>query len=227
MPLPIENYALIGDCHTAALVGRDGSIDWLCFPRFDSAACFAALLGGPEHGRWQIAPTQDIKSVRRRYRGETLILETYFETAQGSARLIDFMPLSDERWDVVRIVEGLSGSVMLRMELIVRFDYGSIVPWVRRCGTVLLITAGPDTLELTASTAVSGENMKTVAQFTVGAGDIQSFVLNYRPSHLEASKAIDGAQALEQTESDWRCWSARCSLQGLRHQAVVRSLITL
>ncbi len=227
MPLPIENYALIGDCHTAALVGRDGSIDWLCFPRFDSAACFAALLGGPEHGRWQIAPTQDIKSVRRRYRGETLILETDFETAQGSARLIDFMPLSDERWDVVRIVEGLSGSVMLRMELIVRFDYGSIVPWVRRCGTVLLITAGPDTLELTASTAVSGENMKTVAEFTVGAGDIQSFVLNYRPSHLETSEAIDGAQALEQTESDWRCWSARCSLQGLRHQAVVRSLITL
>ena len=227
MPLPIENYALIGDCHTAALVGRDGSIDWLCFPRFDSAACFAALLGGPEHGRWQIAPTQDIKSVRRRYRGETLILETDFETAQGSARLIDFMPLSDERWDVVRIVEGLSGSVMLRMELIVRFDYGSIVPWVRRCGTVLLITAGPDTLELTASTAVSGENMKTVAEFAVGAGDIQSFVLNYRPSHLKTSEAIDGAQALEQTESDWRCWSARCSLQGLRHQAVVRSLITL
>ena len=134
MPLPIENYALIGDCHTAALVGSDGSIDWLCFPRFDSAACFAALLGGPEHGRWQIAPTAEIKSVRRRYRGETLILETDFETAQGSARLIDFMPLSDERWDVVRIVEGLSGKVTLRMELIVRFDYGSIVPWVRRCG---------------------------------------------------------------------------------------------
>ena len=227
MPLPIENYALIGDCHTAALVGCDGSIDWLCFPRFDSAACFAALLGGPEHGRWQIAPTAEIESVRRRYRSETLILETDFETAQGSARLIDFMSLSDERWDVARIVEGLSGVVTLRMELIVRFDYGSIVPWVRRCGNVLLITAGPDTLELTASTAVSGENMKTLAEFTVGAGDRQSFVLNYRPSHLDPLAAIDPAQALEQTESDWRRWSDRCSLQGHRHQAVVRSLITL
>ncbi|MGO9512151.1 MAG: glycoside hydrolase family 15 protein [Steroidobacteraceae bacterium] len=227
MPLPIENYALIGDCHAAALVGCDGSIDWLCFPRFDSPACFAALLGGPEHGRWQIAPTAGIKSVRRRYRGETLILETDFETGQGSARLIDFMPLSDERWDAVRIVEGLSGKVTLRMELIVRFDYGSIVPWVRRCGDVLLITAGPDTLELTASTAVTGENMKTVAEFTVGAGDRQSFVLNYRPSHLETLAPIDGAQALEQTESDWRRWSARCNLQSCRHQAVIRSLITL
>jgi len=227
MPLPIENYALIGDCHTAALVGCDGSIDWLCFPRFDSPACFAALLGGPEHGRWQIAPTAEIKSIRRRYRGETLILETDFDTAQGSARLIDFMSLSDERWDVVRIVQGLIGQVTLRMELIVRFDYGSIVPWVRRCGNVLLITAGPDTLELTASTAVAGANMKTVADFTVGAGDRQSFVLNYRPSHLDTLVAIDGAQALEQTESDWQRWSGRCSLQGRRHQAVVRSLITL
>jgi len=227
MPLPIEHYALIGDCHTGALVGRDGSIDWLCLPRFDSAACFAALLGGPEHGRWQIAPTSEIKSVCRRYRGETLILETDFETAQGSARLIDFMPLSDERWDAVRIVEGLGGKVTLRMELIVRFDYGSIVPWVRRCGNMRLITAGPDTLELTASTPVSGENMKTVAEFTVGVGDRQSFVLNYRPSHLNTLPTIDGARALEQTESAWRRWSDRCNLQGRRHQAVVRSLITL
>src|SRR5277367_3238510 len=132
MPLPIEKYALIGDCHTAALVGDDGSIDWLCFPRFDSGACFAALLGEPEHGRWLLGPTQPVSRVRRRYRGDSLILETDFETPQGSVRVIDFMPPSDERWDVVRIVEGLSGTVTLRMELIVRFDYGSILPWVRR-----------------------------------------------------------------------------------------------
>jgi GH15 family glucan-1,4-alpha-glucosidase len=227
MPLPIENYALIGDCHTAALVGSDGSIDWLCFPRFDSPACFAALLGGPEHGRWQLAPTAQIKCVRRRYRDHTLILETEFETAEGSARLIDFMPLSDERWDVVRIVEGMSGRSTVRMELIVRFDYGSIVPWVRRSGDVLLITAGPDTLELTASTSVTGENMKTVAEFTVGAGDRESFVLNYRPSHLATLPPIDGCQALADAESGWHHWSGRCKVQGPWRGAVLRSLVTL
>src|SRR5271155_4098482 len=146
MPLPIEKYALIGDCHTAALVGADGSMDWLCFPRFDSGACFAALLGGPEHGRWLLAPAGKVKSVRRSYLHDSLILQTDFHTQRGSVRVIDFMPLSDERWDVVRIVQGLSGKVRLRMELIVRFDYGSIVPWVRRRGEVLLMTAGPDTL---------------------------------------------------------------------------------
>jgi GH15 family glucan-1,4-alpha-glucosidase len=227
MPLPIENYALIGDCHTAALVGSDGSIDWLCFPRFDSPACFAALLGGPEHGRWQLAPTAQIRCVRRRYRDHTLILETEFETAEGSARLIDFMPLSDERWDVVRIVEGVSGRSTVRMELIVRFDYGSIVPWVRRSGDVLLITAGPDTLELTASTTVTGENMKTVAEFTVGAGDRESFVLNYRPSHLATLPPLDGCQALADAESAWRHWSERCKVAGPWRGAVVRSLVTL
>jgi GH15 family glucan-1,4-alpha-glucosidase len=227
MPLPIENYALIGDCHTAALVGSDGSIDWLCFPRFDSPACFAALLGGPEHGRWQLLPSAQIKSVRRRYRDQTLILETEFETAEGSARLIDFMPLSDERWDVVRIVEGLSGRTTLRMELIVRFDYGSIVPWVRRSGGALLITAGPDTLELTASTAVTGESMKTVAEFAVGAGDRESFVLNYRPSHLTTLPPLDGCRALNDTEAAWHHWSERCKVQSRRRGAVIRSLITL
>ena len=148
MPLPIEDYALIGDCHTAALVGRDGSIDWLCFPRFDSGACFAALLGEPEHGRWLIAPAAEARGIRRRYRDGTLILETEFETDEGAVRLIDCMPLSNERWDIVRIVEGLSGRVAMRMELIIRFDYGSIVPWVRRSRHTLLATAGPDTLEL-------------------------------------------------------------------------------
>lgn len=195
MPLPIEDYALIGDCHTAALVGADGSIDWLCFPRFDSAACFAALLGGPEHGRWRIAPTAKLKSVQRRYRDETLILETEFTTASGVVRLTDFMPVSDKRWDVVRTVECLSGSVTLQMELIVRFDYGSIVPWVRRMGEALLLTAGPDTLELRSSVPVEGENMKTLAEFTVRKGRREWFSLNYRPSHLKTMPAVDAKRS--------------------------------
>jgi GH15 family glucan-1,4-alpha-glucosidase len=227
MPLPIENYALVGDCHAAALVGSDGSIDWLCLPRFDSAACFAALLGGPEHGRWLLAPRAPTLSVRRRYRGNSLILETEFETEEGSVRVIDFMPLSDRRWDIARIVEGLSGRVNLRMELIVRFDYGSIVPWVRRTGDLLLITAGPDTLELAASVAVEGENMKTVAEFCVSAGKRESFVLNYRPSHLDTQPAIDAEKALADTEGLWREWSDRCTYRGRWPDPVVRSLITL
>ena len=167
MPLPIENYALVGDCHTAALVGNDGSIDWLCLPRFDSGACFAALLGGPEHGRWLVAPASKPTHVRRRYRDNTLILETEFDTDAGSVRVIDFMPLSDQRWDIVRIVEGLSGRVDMRMELTVRFDYGSVVPWAHQTQGVLSLTAGPDTLELAASVPVEGENMHSVAEFQV------------------------------------------------------------
>jgi len=227
MSLPIERYALIGDCHTAALVGSDGSIDWLCLPRFDSGACFAALLGGPEHGRWSLAPTAAVNRVRRRYRDGTLILETEFDTKEGSVRIIDFMPKSDQRWDVVRIVEGLSGTVGLRMELIVRFDYGSIVPWVRRSEDILLITAGPDTLELSASVAVEGENMKTVAEFSVSAGDRETFVLNYRPSHLATQPAADAEQALTETEALWHRWSGRCKYQGPWRDCVMRSLITL
>ena len=227
MPLPIEKYALIGDCHTAALVGSDGSIDWLCLPRFDSGACFAALLGGPEHGRWLLAPAAEPRSARRRYRGDTLILETDFDTADGSVRVIDFMPLSDHRWDIVRIVQGLSGRVTVRMELRVRFDYGSIVPWAHRSGEILLLTAGPDTLELAASVAVEGENMKTVAEFRVSAGERQSFVLNYRPSHIETREAIDADQALTETERQWREWSDRCIYHGRWRDSVLRSLITL
>ncbi len=227
MPLPIERYALIGDLHTAALVGADGSIDWLCLPRFDSPACFAALLGTPEHGRWQIAPQAKINAVRRRYRRNTLILETEFDTDEGSVRLTDFMPQSSERWDAVRIVEGLRGQVALRMELVVRFDYGSIVPWVRRVGDVMLITAGPDTLELAGSLPVEGEGMKTVAAFGVKAGQRESFTLNYRPSHLDALPNVDAAQELERTEALWRRWSSRCKVHGRWDEAVVRSLITL
>ena len=214
MPLPIEEYALIGDCHTAALVGADGSMDWLCFPRFDSPACFAALLGTPEHGRWKIAPRAKIKSVRRRYRDQTLMLETVFETASGVVRLTDFMPASDKRWDVVRILEGIAGKVKLDMELIVRFDYGSVIPWVRRCGKVLLMTAGPDTLELRSSLTVTGENMKTVAQFTVAKGRREWFSLNYRPSHLKTLPAVDTKAEFKRTEFLWRRWSRRCKLKG-------------
>ena len=227
MPLAIEDYAMIGDCHTAALVGKDGSIDWLCFPRFDSGACFAALLGGPEHGRWLLAPSGRVNRVTRRYREATLVLETDFETDSGSVRVIDFMPLSDQRWDLVRIVEGLRGRVELRLELIVRFDYGSIVPWVKRYGDVLSITAGPDTLELTGTVAVAGENMKSVADFSVSAGQRESFVLNYRPSHHASRVEVDAAEDLVATESRWRKWSSRCSYQGGWRDAVMRSLITL
>jgi GH15 family glucan-1,4-alpha-glucosidase len=227
MPLPIENYALIGDCHTAALVGSDGSIDWLCFPRFDSGACFAALLGGPENGRWQLAPAGKVSRVQRRYREGTLILETEFHSDAGSIRVIDFMPLSDQRWDVVRIVEGLSGTVDVRMELIVRFDYGSIVPWVRRAGDVLLLTAGPDTLELTASVDIKPENMKSVAEFALGAGERQWFALNYRASHLDTLPGVDTQASLAKTESLWHHWCSRCSYQGQWGEPVLRSLITL
>jgi GH15 family glucan-1,4-alpha-glucosidase len=227
MPLPIEDYALIGDCHTAALIGIDGSMDWLCFPRFDSGACFAALLGGPEQGRWLLAPAGNVKSVQRRYRRDSLILETDFHTSRGSVRVIDFMPVSDERWDIVRIVQGLSGKVALRMELVVRFDYGSIVPWVRRSGDLLLMTAGPDTLELAASVAVEGENMKTVAEFSVRKGKRETFVLNYRPSHFPTRPAIDAGKALKHAAARWHKWAARGSYKGRWRDAVQRSLITL
>jgi len=227
MSLPIEKYALVGDCHTAALVGSDGSIDWLCLPRFDSGACFAALLGAPEHGRWLLTPTARITEVRRRYRDGTLILETEFDTDGGSVRIVDFMPLSDRRWDIVRIVEGLHGRVDLRMELIVRFDYGSIVPWVHRSDGLILLTAGPDTLELAASIPVQGENLKSVAEFQVAAGERHSFVLNYRPSHAETRPAVNADRALEETEKHWREWSGRCTYRGRWRESVMRSLITL
>jgi GH15 family glucan-1,4-alpha-glucosidase len=227
MSLPIENYALVGDCHTAALVGNDGSIDWLCLPRFDSGACFAALLGGPEHGRWLLAPASKPMQVRRRYRDDTLILETEFDTEDGSVRVIDFMPLSDKRWDIVRIVEGLSGRVDMRMELSVRFDYGSIVPWAHQLQGILTLTAGPDTVELTASVPVKGENMHSVADFCVSAGERESFVLNYRPSHLETGAAVDAERELIATEERWKQWSGGCTYRGPWRSAVARSLITL
>jgi GH15 family glucan-1,4-alpha-glucosidase len=208
-------------------VGRDGSIDWLCLPRFDSGACFAALLGGPEHGRWLIAPVALSQSVRRRYRDGTLILETDFETSEGAVRITDFMPFSNERWDVVRIVEGLRGQVAMRMELVIRFDYGSIVPWVRQVDGTLVATAGPHTLELHADVAVRGENMTTVADFQVAEGERIPFTLNYHPSFEASVQAVDAQTALVEVEKSWREWSERSSYRGKWRAAVVRSLITL
>jgi GH15 family glucan-1,4-alpha-glucosidase len=227
MSLDIEDYALIGDCHTAALVGRNGSIDWACFPCFDSGACFAALLGTPEHGRWMIAPVGVSQCTRRRYRDGTMILETEFENEQGTVRIIDYMPLSSPRRDIVRIVEGIDGTVTMRMELVVRFDYGSIVPWVRRDGDTLVATAGPDTLELHTPISTQGKNMTTVAEFTVAAGQRIPFVLNYHPSYEPAPAKIDTEHALSLTEREWRHWSGRSTYQGAWRDAVMRSLLVL
>jgi GH15 family glucan-1,4-alpha-glucosidase len=227
MPRAIEDYALIGGCHTAALAGRDGSIDWLCFPRFDSGACFAALLGEPRHGRWLIAPAGAVQATRRRYREDTLILETDFETDEGAVRVTDSMPLTDERWNLVRMVEGLRGEVAMRMELIMRFDYGWVVPWVHKRGQTLVATAGPDTLELHAGVPTHGKKLTTVAEFNVRSGQRVPFVLNYRRSHEASAPAIDPRQALEATERSWRQWSDRCTYKGRWRDAVMRSLITL
>ena len=227
MPLPIEDYALIGDCHTAALVGRDGSIDWLCVPRFDSGACFAALLGGPGNGRWLIAPAGKVNGSARRYREGTLVLETEFETADGAVRLIDCMVISDERWDIVRIVEGLRGQVRMHVELVVRLDYGSIVPWVRRKDDRLMVTAGPHTLGLQSRVATRGEDLKTVADFDVSEGERIPFVLNYRPSWEPAPPSLDAEQALQATERYWSDWTGRSTYKGRWREAVQRSLITL
>ncbi|MGB6212740.1 MULTISPECIES: glycoside hydrolase family 15 protein [unclassified Pseudomonas] len=227
MSLPIEQYAIIGDGHTAALVGRDGSIDWLCLPYFDSGACFAALLGDPEHGRWAIAPRDETTSVSRRYREGTLILETDFETASGAVRVIDCMPLLNERWDVLRIVVGLRGRVAMGMELVIRFDYGSIVPWVTQQNGALFATAGPDTLELHTPVHIRGEQMTSRADFEIGVGERVPFVLNYRPSHEPAQHAIDAESALEQTELHWQNWSGLCRFECRWQEAVQRSLLTL
>jgi GH15 family glucan-1,4-alpha-glucosidase len=227
MPLPIEDYALIGDGRTAALVGRDGSIDWFCVPRFDAPACFAALLGGPEHGRWQIAPVAPGHRTQRRYRARTLVLETDFETDDGAVRVVDCMPLSNDRSDIVRHVECLRGEVALRMELVIRFDYGHVVPWVRKTDGCVLAIAGPDTLELSASVPTHGEGLKTVASFTLRQGERAFFVLNHRASHELAPPALDAQAALHATERAWAAWSARSRYDGRWPEAVMRSLITL
>ena len=227
MALRIEDYAVIGDCKTAALVGRDGSIDWLCWPRFDSPACFAALLGTTDNGRWLIAPKHAPARATRRYRPGTLILETEFKTDTGSAVIVDFMPPSDGA-NLIRIVTGLSGCVDFCSELVARFDYGATVPWVSRVedGTIDAI-AGPERLVLRTSAPLYGEDFRTVADFTVQAGQSVPFVLSYGASFQKSPPAVDPYGALEQTEASWRKWSDRCPDVGPWTESVRQSLITL
>jgi GH15 family glucan-1,4-alpha-glucosidase len=225
--LPLEEYALIGDCETAALVGRDGSIDWLSFPRFDSPACFAALLGTPENGRWLLAPRGVITDVSRSYRRDTLVLETEFTTAEGAVSLIDFMPVRSGLPDLVRIVIGRRGQVHMRFELVIRFDYGSIVPWVKKTPRGISAIGGPDSLTLRSGIALHGEDFRTVADFVVSAGQRVAFDLTWHPSHVSREQELDLERALRQTEEWWREWSARCTVKGPWRDAVVRSLVTL
>jgi GH15 family glucan-1,4-alpha-glucosidase len=224
---PIEEYALIGDTQTAALISRDGSIDWLCLPRFDSGACFSALLGDERHGRWLIAPAGDIKTRRRRYRPHTLVLETELQTDGGAVRLVDFMPPREETPHVIRIVEGVRGRVPMRMQLIIRWEYGSIVPWVTRLDGGLHAVAGPDALCLWDNVPMRGEALTTVADFEVSEGQRIPFVLAWHPSHKPIPQAVGAESALERTEAWWRAWCARCKYEGEWPEAVARSLITL
>jgi GH15 family glucan-1,4-alpha-glucosidase len=224
----IEDYALIGDCKSAALVGRDGSIDWLCWPRFDSEACFAALLGAPKNGRWLIAPRDRNARVIRRYRDNTLVLESRFETADGAATLIDFMPVGGRHPTVVRMVRGERGRVAMDLELILRFGFGAIVPWVTRTddGTLRAV-AGPEMVVLRTPVHLKGRNLTTVAQFMVSEGEMVPFLLTYSPSHLPPPEPLAPQQALAATETFWREWAGNCRPAGPWSDAVVRSLITL
>jgi len=228
MALRIEDYAVIGDTQSAALVGNDGSIDWLCLPRFDSGACFAALLGTPEHGRWLIRPATPVRQTQRRYRGDSLVLETEFHTDEGIVRVVDAMPVRTRWPDLVRAVEGVKGRVRMRMELVIRFDFGSIVPWVRKVGhNTLLAVGGPDALELRSPVPTRGEGMTTVAEFEVAPGDRVPFLLTWHASHEEPPTPADPLQQLDETQRYWQRWSDQCKYEGPWHEAVVRSLLTL
>ncbi|MEV4703143.1 glycoside hydrolase family 15 protein [Actinoplanes sp. NPDC049316] len=226
MPGPIEDYALIGDLQSAALIGRDGSLDWLCLPRFDSAACFAALLGEESCGQWRIAPAGG-GTATRRYRGDTLVLETEWRTPGGVVRVVDFMPPRGEAADVVRIVEGLSGAVPMHMDLVLRFDYGRVVPWVRRQGPDLGATAGPDAVWLRTDAPLHGRDRATVSDFTVREGQRVPFVLTYQVSHLPRPEPVDPVKALADTERYWHEWIGRCDYDGRWPDTVRRSLILL
>ncbi len=223
----IEDYALLGDLQTAALIDRGGSVDWCCFPRFDSGACFAALLGNPENGRWSIAPASQIRRQERRYRHDTLILESVFETAEGRIRAIDFMPPRGVAPDIVRIVEGLDGTVPMRSELVIRFDYGRIVPWVRRVDGARLAVAGPDALCFRTPVEVRGEDMSTVSEFTLEPGQRVPFVLTWFPSHEQPPDAIDAEEALAGTEAFWLGWANACAHHGDYHEEIHQSLLVL
>jgi GH15 family glucan-1,4-alpha-glucosidase len=225
----IEDYGLIGDCETAALVGRDGSIDWLCWPSFDSDACFSALLGTRKNGRWKIAPAGDVTKCSRRYWDGTLILETNFEVSTGAVALIDFMPPRGQASDVVRLVRGLRGKVKMEMELIIRFGLGNDIPWVRRSDdhSALLAICGPDMTVLRTPTETRGKDLTTVAEFEIGEGETIPFVLTYGPSHLPPPKPIDPEAALKDTREFWTDWCGRCKYEGEHRNLVLRSLITL
>ncbi|WP_298109416.1 glycoside hydrolase family 15 protein [Bradyrhizobium sp.] len=224
----IEHYGLIGDCETAALVGLDGSIDWLCWPAFDSEACFAALLGSRQNGRWRIAPEKEVTQSSRRYRDNTLILETKFETEDGAVAIIDFMPPRAKASDVVRLVRGIKGTVKMRMDLVIRFGTGADIPWVKRTEDgALLAICGPDLVVLRTPVHVRGEDMTTVADFDVSEGKTIPFVFTYGASHLPLPDPIDPAQALQDTEKFWLDWCSRCTYEGDYSDLVMRSLITL
>lgn len=223
----IEDYALLGDLQTAALVSRQGSIDWCCFPRFDSGSCFAALLGRPDHGRWLLAPAMPVVQASRRYRHDTLILESVFRTADGAVRAIEFMPPRGKTPDIVRIVEGLDGSVSMRSELVIRFDYGHVVPWVRRLGDATVAVAGPDALSLRTPVEVHGEERTTVSEFVVEPGERIPFVLTWFPSHEDPPEAIDPEQALDDSETYWLDWARTCGHVGDYHEEIHQSLLVL
>jgi GH15 family glucan-1,4-alpha-glucosidase len=230
MPAPIEDYALVGDGHTAALISRAGSVDWLCWPRFDSGACFAALLGAPEHGCWRLAPATDApQNTTRRYRDGTLILETDHETPQGAVTVIDFMPPGNGWSELVRIVVGRRGAVPMHMMLTLRFDYGFSVPWVTRLahGNGIKAVAGPDAVVLRTDAELRGANMHTEARFTVAVGEHVCFTLAYSSSHEHLPPANDPFSALARTENHWRDWSARCKVKGRYATPILRSLLTL
>jgi GH15 family glucan-1,4-alpha-glucosidase len=223
----IEDYAMIGDCRTAALVARDGSIDWFCAPRFDAEACFAALLGTPEHGRWLIAPHAEAR-ITRRYRPNTLVLETHFETDDGAATLVDFMPFRGRHSTIVRLVIGTRGSLRMHTELILRFGYGAIVPWVSRLENgALRAIAGPDMVTVRTPVHLRGEDMTTVGDFVIGRDETIPFMLSYLPSHKPLDEPFDPIRALSETETFWRDWAAKCRPAGPWTDAVVRSMITL
>ncbi|MGW6601355.1 glycoside hydrolase family 15 protein [Streptomyces sp. NPDC055036] len=225
----IEDYALIGDLQTAALVGRNGSIDWLCLPRFDSAACFAALLGGEENGHWRLAPTGARACTRRAYVGDSLVLESVWETRTGTVKVTDFMPQRDKAPEIMRIVEGVSGTVDMSATMRLRFDFGSVVPWMRRAEGHRVAVAGPDSVWLRSEPPVKtwGQHYSTRSAFTIGAGEKVAFVLTWHPSHRPRPRRVDPHRALARSLEDWESWAERCRYHGPHRAAVMRSLITL
>jgi len=227
MALPIEDYGIIGDLHTVALVGRDGSIDWLCLPRFDSGACFAKLLGTDDHGFWRLAPKGAARATHRHYRGDTLVLESEFVTDEGTVRVVDCMPIRQAHPEVVRLVEGVRGKVTMEMALTIRFGYGQVVPWVRQTDGTLTAVAGPDALSLWTTVQTHGSDLSTVAEFTVSEGQTVPFSLSWYPANEVPPRPVDAAYAIRDTEQWWQEWVDQCTYQGDYRDAVVRSLITL